>query len=173
MQHDSLPLTSYRPGLWKRVGQRVRKLGERVGRKNHRRLIAALIGLAGVYTLLVVTVLLAASLAPQTGDIFLSAFLVRAAELAVPPIWLVVRLVLQFLVAVLYLLALLRLWRGREEAALNLAIFAALLSFTGVNLLHFYVNQFGALTSFFGSFVLFLSLVAYRSWYLAPDEAQQ
>jgi hypothetical protein len=29
LQHDSLPLTSYRPGLWQRVGQRVRTLGER------------------------------------------------------------------------------------------------------------------------------------------------
>jgi hypothetical protein len=169
LQHDSLPLTSYRPGLWQRVGQRVRTLGERVGRKNHRRLLTALMTLAGVYALLVVTVLLAVWLAPQTGDMVLSAFLVRAAELSVPPIWLVVRLVLQFLVAVLYLLALLWLWRGREEAALNLALFAALLSFTGVNLLNFYVNQFGALGAFFGNFVLFLLLLAYRCWYLTPQ----
>lgn len=171
LQHDSLPLTSYRPGLWKRVGQRVRTLGERVGRKNHLRLIAVLIGLAGLYALLVVTLLLAASLAPQTGDLLLSALVVKAAELSVPPIWLVVRLVLQLLVAVLYLLALLRLWRGREEAALNLAIVAALLSFTGVNLLNFYVNQFGALTSFFGSFVLFMLLLSYRSWYFRPGNS--
>jgi len=173
LQHDSLPLASYRPGLWKRVSQRVRTLGERVGRKNHRRLLTVLMALAGIYALLVVTVLLAAWLAPQARDTILAAFLVKAAELAVPPIWLVVRLVLQFLVAVLYLLALLRLWRGREEAALNMAIFAALLSFTGVNLLNFYLNQFGALGAFFGNFVLFLLLLAYRSWYLAPDEAQQ
>lgn len=169
LQHDSLPLASYRPGLWKRVSQRLRTLGERVGRKNYRRLLTALMALAGIYALLVVTVLLAVWLAPQSRDMVLSAFLVRAAELSVPPIWLVVRLVLQFLVAVLYLLALLWLWRGREEAALNLALFAALLSFTGVNLLNFYVNQFGALGAFFGNFVLFLLLLAYRSWYLIPQ----
>lgn len=168
LQHDSLPLTTYRPSIWKRANQRVRALGERIGRKNHRRLIEVLIALAGVYAFMVVMFLLMAWLVPQARDQVLSTFLVRAAEMAVAPIWLIVRLILQFLVAVLYLLALLRLWRGREEAALNVAIFAALLSFTAVNLLHFYLNQFGALSAFFANFALFLLLLAYRSWYLTP-----
>ena len=49
------------------------------------------------------------------------------------------------------------------------AIWGGLLSFTAVNLLHFYVNQFGALAAFFANFALFLLLLAYRSWYLTPQ----
>jgi hypothetical protein len=48
------------------------------------------------------------------------------------------------------------------------AIFAALLSFTAVNLLNFYLNQFGALAAFFFNLAVFFVLLAYRSWYLTP-----
>ena len=47
-------------------------------------------------------------------------------------------------------------------------IFAALLSFTTVNLLNFYLDQFGALASFFFNLAVFFVLLAYRTWYLTP-----
>ena len=171
LQDESLSLVSYRPGVWERLDERARRLGERLGRRNHRRLIAVLVAVAGTSAILVVALLGLAWLSPQNANQILSTLLLTASELTVQtPVWLVVRLALQSLVGLIYLLAALRLWRGLEEAAVNTALFAALLSFTGINLLNFYLNQFGALAAFFGNLTLFLILLAYRVWYLAPAE---
>jgi len=171
LRDDSLPLSAYRPGLWKRADQRLRAIGARLGRQNHRRLIMALIALIGALTLLVAALLVAAWLMPDRADEILSSLLLAATELTTQrPIWLVVRLGLQLLVGLLYLLAFVQLVRGREESGVNMAIFAALLSFTALNLLNFYLNQFSALTAFFFNFALFLLLLAYRSWYLTPGQ---
>ena len=48
------------------------------------------------------------------------------------------------------------------------AIFATLLSFAAVNLLNFYLNQFGALAALFFNLAVFFVLLSYRSWYLTP-----
>jgi hypothetical protein len=173
LQDECLPLTSYRPGLWTRLNERARAVGERLGRQNHRRLIMALIALVGAFTLLVAALLAVAWAMPERAEEILSTVLLSATELTTQrPVWLVVRLGLQLLVGLLYLLALLQLWRGREEAGLTMAIFAALVSFTALNLLNFYLNQFGALIAFFFNFALFLLMLAYRSWYLAPGGDQ-
>ncbi|MEA3336707.1 MAG: hypothetical protein U9R25_12405 [Chloroflexota bacterium] len=73
------------------------------------------------------------------------------------------RLVLQLSVGLLYLLALLRFWQGRERAAVDTAIFAALLSLTTLHLINFYLNQFGSLPALFINFALLLLMLAYRS----------
>ncbi len=173
LQDESLPLASYRPGLWTRLNERARAVGERLGRQNHRRLIMALIALVGAFTLLVAALLAVAWAMPERAEEILSTVLLSATELTTQrPVWLVVRFGLQLLVGLLYLLALLQLWRGREEAGLTMAIFAALVSFTALNLLNFYLNQFGALIAFFFNFALFLLMLAYRSWYLAPGGDQ-
>jgi hypothetical protein len=84
------------------------------------------------------------------------------------PTWLAVRLILQLIVSVLYLVALIRFWRGHERGAVDTALFAALLAFTLVNLVNFYVSQFGALAAFFSNLTSLFVLLTYRAWYLAP-----
>lgn len=172
LQLDAVPLIPFRPSLWARFNQRLETMGKRLGRKNHRRLIVIITAVLGFQALLTVLLLIALRLSPQISDTTLWAtVLSEADELTLQnPVWLLVRLFLQVVVGLLYGLALLRIRQGREEAGLDMAIFAALLSITALNLLTFYLDQFRALTSIFATFGLFLLLVTYRGWYLQTDK---
>ena len=170
LQDKSLPLVTYRPGLWARGQRWLRGMGEKLGRKNRRRLIIGLLVLGSAAALLVAVLLVAAWLAVVAPDANMPTLQVTIDEpTAAQPIWLGVRLILQVLVSLLYLVALVRFWRGHEQEAINTALFAALLAFTLVNLLNFYVSQFGALAAFFANLVTILVLLAYRTWSLAPQ----
>jgi hypothetical protein len=171
LQHDATPLTAYRPGFWARAYHRLRMAGEKVGRKTHRRIIIVLAALSGISALVLVTLLLWSWLSPDMAGEIMPALLVAPAETSSPgPVWLLTRLILQTLVGLLYLASWLQFVRKNEEAAVNTAMFASLLAFTVVNLLNFYLNQFGALTAFFSNLTVYFILVAYRSWYLAPRD---
>ena len=169
LQRDSIPLVEDRPGYWARAARQTRRLGARVGQKNHRRLIIALSTMIVASALLVVALLVGAWLTEDLAAPVLIQSLLSWAEVAVQdPVWFIVRLLLQFLVGLLYLIALFWFWRGNEDRAVNTAIFAALLSFAAVNLLNFYLDQFGALAALFINLAEFFVLLAYRSWYLTP-----
>lgn len=171
LQDNSIPLSTYRPGIWRRANQRVRSLGEKFGKKNHRRVIMAAITILGIQTILLVLILLWAWISPDVASVVLSTMYIAALELTTQrPIWLFVRLALQLIVGVLYLLGLVRFIQQREEAGLDYAIFASLLSLTAVHLLTFYLNQFGSLTALFINFAIFLLLQSYRSWHLPTRE---
>jgi hypothetical protein len=168
LQQDTLPLARYRPGLWTRFTRRMQALGARVGRKTHRRLIEFILAILGLSALLTVFALILVWLSPQLSylDVFESV-LTDAEKLSTQnPVWLVVRLVLQTVVGLLYLWALVDFWRKRELAGVDMAIFAALLSLTAVQLLSFYLNQFGAIAGALAAFGLLLLLLAYRAWYV-------
>lgn len=174
LQSESLPITSYHPGFWARLNRQVHAIGERLGRKNHRRIILVMITLIGINALLIGALLILAWLWPAQSDLILSSVLLSATELTTQnPIWLILRLALQLAIGLLYLLAFLRILKGREDAGVNTAIFAALLSLTGLHLLNFYLNQFGSLVSLIVNFATFLLLLAYRSWYLTGGEAAE
>lgn len=169
LQGDSIPLAEYHPGYWARVRRWIDSVGGRTGRKKHRRLVIGLVALASTFAFVVVALLLGVWLAEDLAALMLIPLLLSWATSAIQdPVWLIVRLILQFLVALLYLLALFWFWRRNEERAVNTALFAALLSFTTVNLLNFYLDQFGALASFFFNLAVFFVLLAYRTWYLTP-----
>ena len=174
MLHDATPLTAYRPGFWARADNWLRMVGEKVGRKMHRRIIIILTAISGISALVLVSLLLWSWLSPEMAGAIMSALLVAPAETSSPgPVWLVVRLILQTLVGLLYLASWLQFIRKKEDAAVNTAMFASLLAFTAVNLLNFYLNQFGALSAFFSNLLVYFILVAYRSWYLAPRDGSE
>lgn len=169
----SLPLVPYRPDFWARVQDSLRRLGEKVGRRRHRILILGLLIFGSVGALLVAALLLWAWLAIVMEVPNMPAVQVNIDDASTPqPVWLAVRLGLQLLVSLLYLVALIRFWRGHEQGAVNTAIFAALLAFTLVNLVNFYVSQFGALTAFFSNLGTLVVLLTYRAWYLAPANTE-
>ncbi len=174
LEHESIPLIPYRPSLWARFNQRLRAIGERVGRKNHRRLIVIVTAVLGFQALLAVLLLGILWLLPQVSESAMwEALLSEAETLSLQnPAWLLVRLFLQVVVGLLFGFALMRLRQGREEAGLDMAIFASLLSITALNLLTFYLDQFRALSSIFATFGLFLLLITYRSWYLKTDSEE-
>ena len=171
LQQDTLPLIPYKPGVWTRLNQRLEALGAKVRRRNHRRLIiivTALLSLAAIFTVAFLLVLL---FLPQLSGMEIWQVLLAEAETLSTqnPVWLAVRMLLQTAVGLLYGLALLRIWQGKENVALNIAIFATLLSVTAVNLLTFYIDQFTALASILATFALLFLLLTYRSWYIDGD----
>jgi len=172
LHNASVPLVAYRPDIGSRLYAWLRRLGRRFGRNNHRRLIVTMMALLGINALLTVFFLLWAWWDAQAADLILSTLLLEETELTIQrPIWLVVRLALQLIVGLLYALAFIWHRLGREKPAVDIALFAALLSITAVHLLTFYLNQFGSLTGLFWNLVQFLLLLAYRSWYLTNHPA--
>lgn len=172
LQDESVPLIPYRPSMWARFNQRLRAAGEKAGRKNHRRLIMIITAVLGFQALLAVLLLGVLWLSPGISETAVwQALLTEAETLSLQnPAWLVVRLFLQVTVGLLYGLALLRLRQRREEAGLDMAIFASLLSITALNMLTFYLNQFGSLATVLATFGLFFLLLTYRSWYKVGNE---
>jgi hypothetical protein len=170
LQDDSLPLVPYRPTIWARSQSWLREVGEKFGRRRHRVLVIVLLALGSAAAFLVAALLLWAWLAIFIADPNMPEMEINIGDSSTTnPTWLVVRLALQLLVSVLYLVALVQFWRSREQRGVNLAIFAALLAFTLVNLVNFYVSQFGALTAFFSNLASLFVLLTYRAWYLAPQ----
>ena len=55
-----------------------------------------------------------------------------------------------------------------DTAGKQITISYALLSFTAINLLNYYLSQFEALAAFFFNLAVFLVLLSYRNWYLTP-----
>lgn len=175
LQQDLIPLIPYKPGVWTRLNQHLEAMGAKVGRKNHRRLIiiiTALLSLTAIFTVVILLVLL---FAPQISGMEIWQLLLSEAETlsTQDPVWLAVRMLLQTAVGLLYGLALLRIWQGRQNVALNIAIFATLLSITAVNLLTFYLDQFTALASILATFALLFLLLTYRAWYIDGDNSTQ
>lgn len=172
LQGSSLPLVPYRPGIWARTQLWVRRLGEKVGRKRHRIIIMVLLAFDGTIALFVAALLLWAWFAIVLGAPNMpKVHLVIDNPGAPHPAWIAVGLSLQVLISVLNLVALVLFWRGHEHRAVGTAIFAALLAFTIVNLLNFYVSQFGALAAFFSNLAVLFVLFAYRAWYLSAPNA--
>jgi hypothetical protein len=170
LQDDSLPLVPYRPTIWARSQIWLREVGEKLGRRRHRVLVIVLLTLGSAAAFLVAALLLWAWQAIFVADPNMPDLNINIGDSSTTnPTWLAVRLALQLLVSVLYLVSLIQFWRGREQRGVNLAIFAALLAFTLVNLVNFYVSQFGALTAFFSNLALLFVLLTYRAWYLAPQ----
>ena len=168
LQEDSVPLIPYQPGLWAQFNHWLHKGGDKLGQKNHRRLILIITALLSFNALFSVLVLVGLWLSPQLATPDILAILVTFAEALSTqnPVWLVVRLFLELTVGLLYGFALLRFRQSREESGVDWALFASLLSITAVNLLAFYLDQFGALVSVLTTFALFFLLLTYRSWYV-------
>lgn len=175
LQNETIPLVPYRPSYWVRGQRWLRTWGEKLGRRRHRLLVLWLLLLGSVAALLVAVLLVLGGLAVMAPNLDIPTLKITIDETTTQhPAWFVVRLVLQLLVSVIYFVALVRFWRGHERGAVAMALFAALLAFTMVNLVNFYVSQFGALAAFFANLTTLLVLLAYRAWYLtSPDTATE
>ena len=169
LQQDSLPLIPYQPGLWTRFNHWLQKAGEKLGRKNHRRLIIVITTLLSFNALLTVLLLVGLWLSPEIAGIdILAALVVQAKALSSQnPVWLVVRLFLELTVGLLFGFVLLRFKQGHEQSGVDWALFASLLSITAVNLLTFYLDRFGALVTVIATFFIFTTF--FHSIYYSID----
>lgn len=59
--------------------------------------------------------------------------------------------------------------RGQDERGTRVALVSIMIALTCVDVLTFYLDQFGAMSSALGHLGLLLLIVTYRRWYLSSD----
>jgi len=163
-----IPLLPARPGRWRRFTAVLDRWGRRLGRRRHRALILIAMALLGVGTLLAVALLLYFAAVPEAARQSLLTQLVTQGEIQSinEGFWHSLRIFLEGLVGLVALAAIYSFARGREQAGVNAALLALLLSLTGVVLLSFYLDQFRAVVTALFQFGVLLLVLAYRRWYL-------
>jgi hypothetical protein len=168
LRSNEVTILPTKPGLWQRFVGRVRAIGQRVGRKWHRRLIIITMALVVIGTAFSVLFLLFLTSAgnvslPQLLNAFVTQDDIASANNG---LWFYLRVGLELLVSVLALVTVILLLAKRERAGIRVALFALLISLTGDTLLSFYLDQFRAAITALYQFVVLLMVVAYQRWYL-------
>ena len=177
LRSSNITIVPVKPGLWQRFVGRIRAIGQRVGRKWHRRLIIITMALVVIGTAASVLLLLLLTNASNTSiqqlvNQFLSQDEIASANNG---LWFYLRVALELLVSVLAFITIVLLLAKRERAGIRVALIALLISLTGDTLLAFYLDQFRAATTALYQFLVLLMVVAYQRWYLrdAPAGAEQ
>jgi hypothetical protein len=168
LRSSSVTILPAKPGLWQRFVGRMRSIGQRVGRKWHRRLIIITMSLVVIGAALMALLLL---LATSVSNTSLQQFIQLALSQdeiagANNGLWFYLRIGLELLVAVLALITVILLLAKRERAGIRVALFALLISLTGDTLLSFYLDQFRAAVTALYQFLVLLMVVAHQRWYL-------
>jgi hypothetical protein len=167
LEEAEIPLLPARPGRWRRFTHALNRWGTRLGRGRHRALILVFMALLGLGTLVAVGLLLYLVAAPETARQQLLALMTQAEiESVAGGVWYYLRMVLQGLVGLVALASIYLMLRGKEQAGVNSALLALLLSLTGVVLLSFYLDQFRTVVTALFQFGVLLLAMAYRRWYL-------
>jgi hypothetical protein len=165
---SAVSIVPVKPGPWQRFLGNLRQIGQRVGRKWHRRIIIAAMALVVASTMLGALLLLLIASKNNTSIPRLFDLLFTQDEIAGTNngLWFYLRIALELLVSALAFIAVILLIRKRERAGFRTALIALLLSLTGGTLLAFYLDQFKAVTSALYQLLLLLMVVTYQRWYL-------
>jgi uncharacterized membrane protein YsdA (DUF1294 family) len=151
--NDSIQAREYpeaEPGIWRRISERIVRLGRGLGRNTHRTIISLILI---VWVIIVVGFIAILALDVSTLD---SQILQ----------WRNPLLIIQAIVGVLMGAALI-LWLMREETrGLQFATYGFLLSLVALQTLYFYLSQFSALSATLVQVVFLQVLFAYRRWYI-------
>jgi hypothetical protein len=168
LRSNAVTILPTRPGLWQRFMGLMRSIGQRVGRKWHRRLIIitmALVVIGAAFSVLFLLFLTSAGNVslPQLLNAFLTQDDIASANNG---LWFYLRVGLELLVSVLAFVTVILLLARRERAGMRVALLALLISLTGDTLLSFYLDQFRAAITALYQFLVLLMVVAYQRWYL-------
>ena len=171
LRGNTISIVPVKPGPWQRFVGRMRSIGQRVGRKWHRRLIIITMSLVVIGTALMAGLLLLAAnmdhtTIPQMVTAFLNQNEIASANNG---LWFYLRVALELLVAVLAFITVILLLLKREKAGLRAALLALLIALTGGTLLAFYLDQFQAAITALYQFLVLLMVVAYQRWYLREN----
>jgi hypothetical protein len=179
LRHETVTLTPHRPSLMARSRQRWLTAQERwLPRRRWRLLlVAGLAGLSmvtlaktGIEIMVIALVNLAASprgMEPGTLLAVMHDFFVGPNLTVQQGLFRYTDLFLEAGVSVMLLASAVMLLTGREQSGTSLAWAGLLLALTAVNLLVFYYDQFGTISSALLQLVLLFGLAAYRQRYLA------
>ena len=124
--------------------------GLRLGRRNHRITISALLILWVVFVIGYIAVIV-------LGSVNLDTLVLQ---------WSGLLLILQSIIGGLMIIAAITWLARNEERGLKFAIWGILLSLVALQLLYFYISQLLAITSALLQFIVLQILLSYRRWYL-------
>lgn len=173
LKKESLHLAPCRPTIQNRFKRVLKSLGKKLGRERHLQLIILAITPISLFAILLGIILLWAWVSPTNANEILSRILTTNIDLtSLDPVWLNLRLTLQLTIGALYFTSLALLITDHESKGIKIAIFATILSLTVLDLLYFYLNQFGAITGVAANLLALLLLSTYKDWYLGPNKLQ-
>ena len=163
---------AYQPGIFKRIAHTLRRWGQRLGQKWHRRLIILGLIMNAVSVLAFLMVLLLLLVDSQLPGKFIASVMVAANKAdAGGAIGQLLRMGLNLIVGFTALVAIIQLWRGRERSGMNWALVQIILSLTLLQLVTFYLTQFTAIIPTITQFLMLGLILAYQDWYLDADRA--
>jgi len=142
-------LPTARPSLLKRIVRWTDSIGQRLGRRVHRTIVASvlILWLLAVIGYIVVLVHSGTNLNPQVLR------------------WRDALIGIQSAVGVLMLIAVIAWFSRNEETGLRFAILGFLLSLVALQMYYFYISQFSATVTTLVQFGFLQTLTTYRRWY--------
>jgi len=173
LDKTDLPLVPVRPDLIHRVKAWLKGIAALIGRRWLRILILVGFAIMAFEVLFALGNLLFVAVSPtDTLQTFLTRLIARfqgQSEAAL--FWYVLRIALDAIIGLFSLAAIFLIARGREINGIHVGMIGLLLSLTGMLLLTFYLNQFGALSMALTQFIFLLVVQAYKRWFLSdrPD----
>jgi hypothetical protein len=172
LRGSEIPLVPLRPGFSKQVIAKLRDYAGRIGRSRLRLIILVgmlMMAFDVLFSLGYLTIVAVSPSATLQG--FVSLFLARSGVLSSSiSFWQGLRIGLEILIGLLMLVSAVLIFRRREHSGMLIGIMALLISLTGLQLLSFYLDQFGALATAFVQFHLLLVMIAYRRLFLYSRE---
>jgi hypothetical protein len=171
LQEKDIPLVPFEPNMFQRCTSTLEQWGHCLGRRLHRTLILVAMVVLGLGMVVAIAIPLVEAMAPETtGQRLLTSLMAQDdVQTAGSRFWLYARILLEGLVGLITLVAIYFFVRGRERQGTQAALFALLLSLTGVVLLSFYLDQFSTTATALLQFGTLLLVMAYQSWYLQME----
>ncbi|MGE5603211.1 MAG: hypothetical protein ACM30E_09175 [Nitrososphaerales archaeon] len=159
-----------KPTLWSRALAVLEQVGRRISPFMHRTLVAGVLTVLAVFAAVNAGLLIWTALQPGPFRQMLTLVLLAQGDLqAVSDVWWhLVRVGLEGAVGLVALVALIYLVLRRDDLGTRLGVFALVLSLTTVNLLNFYLDQFGAVVTALLQLGALLIVLSYRHWNLRP-----
>ncbi len=171
IDNDTLRLADDKPTLARRIQKRVSPYASWIiTRRKLKWFLVIALAVLGVMALFQFVLLLAAIPAPgPMVEVFLRPLVNKGAlHDAQDALWFLIRTGLEGAVGLLLITAGGLLSTGKERPAANIAILTLVVWLTGINLITFYLDQFGAIAFTLFQFIVLLSLMHYRNHYLKP-----
>ena len=167
-----VPFADYEPGLVQRIGLKIESWGKSLGRKWHKYLVLGGLIITALGAIITFGSLIWIAFSPAaTTQAFLADLAAEAQGHDVSDLaGQYVRLIIDVAIGVVAILSFYWILRGQERKGMIMAVVSVVLSLTAVQLITFYLDQFTAILPTLYQFGFLLVILAYRSWYLSPQE---
>ena len=162
------PFGTRAASIFQKVAAWMQNAAKKIGRAPSRLIILVIMSLMAFNVVYSLSSLIWEWVSPSVAfQDFVEMFLTRAGIIGTSiGIWHVLRLILEIIIGMLMLISVVLIFYRKKYAGMHIGLIALLLSLTGLLLLSFYLDQFGALRLALVQFPFLLIMIAYRRWYL-------